>query len=77
MSQTHSLTGRLAVSAICQWYVVRFRCSLRFCHLEFDKKAITDVFMPFSRFLGGEEGLILSDFRELSFFGPCLLFKPK
>ena len=33
---THSLTRRLAISAISPLFVVRLGRSLRFCHLEFD-----------------------------------------
>ncbi len=50
---TYSLTGRLAVSAISPLFVVRFGRSLRFNHLEFDKEAISDVFMAHRVFRGG------------------------
>ncbi len=42
MSQTHSLAGRLAISAISLLVVDRFGHSLQRCHLEFDKEAIYD-----------------------------------
>ncbi len=49
--------------------LVRFERSIRFCHLEFDKKGISDDFMAHVRvFRGGE--LILSDFKYVSFCGP-------
>ena len=55
----------------------RFGRSLRFCYLKFDKEANSDDFMAHSRVSrAGGEGLILSDFRELSFCipsGPCFL----
>ncbi len=42
---TPSLTGRLTLLAISSLFVNRSGCSLQFCHLEFDKKAISDGFM--------------------------------
>ena len=51
MSQTHSLTGRLAISAISPLFVNRNERSLRFCNLEFDEEAISDGFMAHSRVL--------------------------
>ena len=48
----------------------RFGRSLRFCNIEFETKAISVGYMAHSRVLGGGGG-ILSDFRELSFCGPC------
>ena len=42
MSQTHSLTGRLAILAISPLFVDRFGRSLLFCHLEFDEEAMYD-----------------------------------
>ena len=48
-SLTHP-TGRLAVSAITSLIVDRFGFYLRVCHLEFDKKAISDGFMAHSCF---------------------------
>ena len=42
--------------------------SLRFYHLEFDKKPFLVVSWHTSTFRGGD---ILSDFKELSFCGPC------
>ena len=50
-------------------FVDQFGLSLRFCHLEFDKEAISDCFM--THFCVLEGGYILSDFRKLSFCGPC------
>ncbi len=45
---THcSLEGRLSLSAIS--LLDRFKRSLRFCHLEFDEKAIFDGFMQHFR----------------------------
>ena len=41
-SHRHSLTGRLAISAISLLFVDRFGRSLRFCHLEFVKEEIYD-----------------------------------
>ena len=49
-------------------FVDRFGRSLRFCHLEFDMEAISDGFMVHIRVLG--EGMIFSNYRELSFYGP-------
>ncbi len=50
--------------------VDRFGCSVRFCYLEFDKEAISDGCRSENAVIGG--GLcILSDFRALSFCGPC------
>ncbi len=63
-----SLTGCLALSTI-SLFVDRFRPSLQFCTLNFDKEAISDSLMAQSRVISGV--LILSDFRELSFCGPC------
>ena len=40
-----SLAGRLAISALSPLFVNRFGRSLRFCHLEFNKKAISDSHM--------------------------------
>ncbi len=70
MSQTHSLTGRLAVSAISPLFVIRFLRSLRVCHLEYVKEAILVGFMAHSRGFRGAR----FDFRELRLFdprGPC------
>ena len=67
-----SLTERLALSATYLLFVDRFERSLRFSHLKFKEEAIYNGFMAHSIFLGGEGGVvILSDFREFSFFGPC------
>ncbi len=49
MSQTHSITERLADLGHISVVVVRFGRCLKFCHLEFDKKAISDGFMAHSR----------------------------
>ena len=50
----------------------RFGRSLWNCHIEFDKKSISDGFMAHSSvFNGGSGGLILIDFEELIFCGPC------
>ncbi len=49
MSQTHSLTGRLAVLAIFQLFVDQFGRSLWFSHPEFEKEAISDDFIAQSR----------------------------
>ena len=63
---------RLAFSSITPLFVDRFGRSLQFYHLQFDKEAISDGFMADAGvFKGGEDGLYLSDFRELSFSGPC------
>ena len=44
MSQAHSLTDkRLAFSSIYPLLVDRIGRDLRFCHLEFDMEAISDV----------------------------------
>ena len=68
MSQIHSLTGRLSISSITPLFVARFKRSLRLCHLEFDKEASSNG----CRRTGIGGGFwILSDFRELSFCGPC------
>ncbi len=64
MSCTDSFTERLDISAISPLFMVRIGRSLRFCHLEFYKQAISDVFKVF---LGRGRG----DFSELSFCGPC------
>ncbi len=69
MSQTHSLKGHLAVSAI---FVDRFGHSFQFGFLKFDIEDILMVFLAHSRVLGG------GDLRELSFCGPiepCLFFQ--
>ena len=43
MSQTHSLTkSRLALLTISPLFVDGYERSLRFCHIEFDKEAISD-----------------------------------
>ena len=57
MSQTHSLTGRFAVSAISALFVIRLGRFLRFCHIEFDKEAISDVFVAHSRVF--REGVVI------------------
>ena len=44
-SLSHSLAGRLSVLAISPLFVNILRRSLRFCHLEFDERDITDGFM--------------------------------
>ncbi len=45
MSQTPSLThGKFSFSAIFSLFVDRFGRSLRFCHLEFDKEANSNVY---------------------------------
>ena len=49
MSQTHSLTGRLAASAISPIFVVRFGGVLRIFHVEIDKEVIYDGIMARSR----------------------------
>ena len=68
------IMSRLAFSTISPLFVDRFGF-LRVCHLGFDKEAIYDGFMAHSIFLGGEgEVVILSDFREFSFCGPCFLY---
>ncbi len=71
MSKTYSftpyLTGCLALSVIFPLSVDQFECSLQFCHIEFDEEVISDGFRVFME----GEGLILSEFRELSFCGPC------
>ncbi len=64
---TDSVVGRLALLAISPLIVARFGRSLRFCNLEFGKEAIPDGFVAHSRVFRGRGGLILSDFRELSF----------
>ena len=69
MSHTHFLTKRLVVSAPLLW--ICFGRSLRSCHLEFDKEAISDGFMAHSCIFNGGRVWILSDYRELSFRGPC------
>ena len=50
-SVTHSLTERLALSAIYLLFVDRFRRSLLFCHLKFNKEAISDGIIAHSRIL--------------------------
>ncbi len=51
---TDSLTERLSFLTISLLFMMRFGSSLRFCHLEFYKKAISYGFMADSRvFLGG------------------------
>ena len=65
MSQTHSLTGCLALTDIYPLFVDRFERSLRFSQLEFDKKAIPDGCRSKNvRYRCGF--LILSDSKELS-----------
>ncbi len=66
MSQTHSVTGRLVVSAISTLSVDRFGRSLRFCNLEFESFLM--ISLQITVFLG--EGSFLSDNREQSFCGP-------
>ena len=62
----------LQTVVISPLFVDRFRHSfLRFCHLELDKEDISNDFMADSRVFKGEGVLILCDFRELSFCGPC------
>ena len=46
---TDSLTGFLSVSAISLLVVVRFGRSLRFYQIEFNKEAISNVFMAHYR----------------------------
>ena len=50
---TDSVTGHLAFSSIYPLFVNRFGRSLRFCHMELDKEAISDGFMEFSSVLEG------------------------
>ncbi len=73
MSLKDSLTDNVTFSCSVHIFVVvdRFERSLRFCHLEFDKKeAISDGCR--SENLGiGRRFWILSDFRQLNFCGPC------
>ena len=64
-----SQTGRLTFSTISPLFVDRFKRSLRFGHLQFDQEAISRGFMSHSRVF--RVSFILSDFRELSFCGPC------
>ena len=62
MSQTHFhhlFTGRLALSAMYPLFLGRFRRSLRFRHLEFDKEVISDGFMAQFRVFR-EEGVEFS-----------------
>ncbi len=57
------------MSTISKLFVCQF-VSRTFCHKEFDKEAISDgcgVKMPGI----GEMFWILSDLKNLSFFGPC------
>ena len=69
-SLTHS---HLAFSAKSSLFVVRFGRSLRFCHLGFDKEAISDGCR--SEIVRYRWGVwILRDFRKLSFRGPCRLY---
>ena len=55
MSQIESLTYCLALSFISWLFGDQFGRSLQFCHLEFDKKAISGGFMEhFHVFTSGE-----------------------
>ena len=56
MSQTHSLTGRLAILALSPLFMVRFGRSSRFFYLEFDKETISDGFMAHFRVLREKGG---------------------
>ncbi len=59
---------RLTFLAISLLFLDRFRrFFLRFCHLGFDEEAISDVLIFFNFFW---VGYILSDYRELIFYGP-------
>ncbi len=48
---TYSTMWRLVVSHISPLFVIRFGCSLQFCHLELNKEAISDVIMAHSRII--------------------------
>ena len=48
-------TSSLALSTISPLFVDRFGRSLQRCHLEYDKEAIFDDFMPHSRNFNGRE----------------------
>ncbi len=56
MSLTHSLTRRLAVSAISPLFVVRFDRSILFYYVEFEKEAINNGFIAHSSVLRGGGG---------------------
>ncbi len=54
LNRSHRLTHRTFISiGHASLFVDRFRRSLRFCHGEFDKEAISDGFMAHYRVLGG------------------------
>ena len=52
-------------------FVDRFGRNLWFCHLKFDKEAISDGFMAHFRVFLRGRGVELRDFRELCFCGIC------
>ena len=69
-SLTH---GTFSYNAHISVVVDRFERSLRFCYLEFDMEAISDICRSENaQYRWGF--CILSDFRQLSFCGPCGLF---
>ncbi len=63
--ETFNSFGHISVA------VDRFGRYFRFCHNEFDEKAISGGFMALLVLLVGGGGGSLSDFRELCFCGTC------
>ncbi len=70
MSRTHSLTHNIKFSSVDHVSVIvdRFEHSLRFCHLEFHKEAISLMFQEVKM-----AGIFVAEL--LWFCGPCFQLK--